>query len=104
MPSDYVIVVDIVTRPGAGEAFSGLIAANAAASLREEPGCRRFDVCRSPDHPDSFLLYEIYDDAEAFAAHLRAPHFLQFDQESAPLVASKQVRVLTLQPGWNPAD
>jgi len=97
MPADYVVVVDIVTRPGAAEAFAGLIAANAAASLREEPGCRRFDVCRSASDPNVFLLYEIYDDAEAFSAHLKAAHFLQFDRESAELVASKQVRVLTLQ-------
>jgi autoinducer 2-degrading protein len=97
MAADYVVVVDIVTRPGAAEAFGALIAANAAASLREEPGCRRFDVCQSAKEPEVFLLYEIYDDAEAFAAHLKAAHFLQFDKESAALVASKEVRVLTLR-------
>ena len=37
------------------------------------------------------MLYEIYDDAAAFAAHMRTSHFLSFDAASAALVADKTV-------------
>jgi (4S)-4-hydroxy-5-phosphonooxypentane-2,3-dione isomerase len=45
-----------------------------------------------PDgEPDSVLLYEIYDDKAAFAAHVKTPHFADFDRDSASCVASKKV-------------
>lgn len=89
--SGFIIMVDFRLKPGARETFRPLMDANARASVREEPGCRRFDVVEPENDPDRILLYEIYDDAAAFDAHCRAPHFLSFDAESAPLVIDKQV-------------
>ena len=40
------------------------------------------------------MLYEIYDDAAAFDAHLATPHFAIFNEATAPLVASKTVHRL----------
>lgn len=72
-------------------AFRSLVDANARASVRTEPGCRRFDVIEPLGEPDRVLLYEIYDDRAAFDAHCRAAHFLAFDAASRDLVATKQV-------------
>ena len=44
------------------------------------------------------LLYELYDDEAAFRAHLATPHFLQFNEQTAPWVASKSVA--TYQRAW----
>ena len=74
------------------EAFAAAIAANARASLQDEPGCRQFDVCRDPADPQVFFLYELYDDAAAIAAHLQTPHFRQMDVLTASWVARKTVR------------
>ena len=74
------------------EAFAAAIAANARASLQDEPGCRQFDVCRDPADPQVFFLYELYDDAAAIAAHLQSPHFRQMDALTASWVAHKRVR------------
>ena len=87
----FAVTVTFRIRPGQMEAFRPLMLANAATSLAEEEGCRVFDVCTDPDRPDEVFLYELYDDAEAFAAHLRAPHFLAFDAAVATMVADKQV-------------
>lgn len=104
-----VIWVDFRLKPGAFDAFHDLVTANAAASVGNEPGCRQFDVLvpddglaadgLAADHgaPDSgaggqIALYEIYDDAAAFAAHLATPHFKDFDVASADLVTHKSVR------------
>lgn len=87
-----VITVDIELREGAAAAFMPLISENARLSLAEEPGCHHFDVCVGEDDPRRIFLYEIYDDAAAFEAHLASPHFAAFDAASADMVAAKQVR------------
>ena len=87
----YVITVDFRLRPGAMASFRRLIDDNARASVRREPGCRRFDVLAPKDEPDRVMLYEIYDDRAAFEAHLKTPHFASFNAASAELVSEKTV-------------
>ena len=94
--SGFVVVVDLAIADGAMAEFLPLMRENAAASLRDEPGCRQFDVCLDLAGPDSVLLYEVYDDAAAFDAHLATAHFRAFDSRTAALVRSKQVRKLML--------
>jgi autoinducer 2-degrading protein len=94
--SGFVIMVDFRLRAGAQAVFRRMIDANARASVRDEPGCRRFDVVEPEGEPGRVLLYEIYDDETAFHAHRRAAHFLEFDAESAPLVETKLVTRGTL--------
>ena len=59
--------------------------------MRDEPGCRQFDVVTPDGGADRVVLYEIYDDAAAFEAHKHTPHFASFDRDSVPLVSSKAV-------------
>jgi quinol monooxygenase YgiN len=78
--------------------FKDLVLENAAASLRNEPGCLQFDVL-TPEDGDAmgeFSLYEIYDNAEAFGAHLAADHYRQFDASVTPFVLAKKVLRLSL--------
>jgi quinol monooxygenase YgiN len=69
------IVVRLQVMPGRREEFLEVILENATASLRDEPGCRHFDVATLRDDPDTVLLYETYDDEAAFQAHQATPHF-----------------------------
>lgn len=71
-------------------AFREAIVANAKTSLEVEDGCLRFDVCERAQEA-VFFLYEQYTDDDAFAAHLRSAHFLEFDKLSAPWILNKQV-------------
>lgn len=90
------VLVDFRLRPGAQPAFRKLVDANARASATRERGCRRFDVVEPRGEADRILLYEIYDDAAAFDAHLGTPHYAAFDTESAPLIAGKSVTLCDL--------
>lgn len=90
----FVVVVEFEVRPEARDRFLDLVVENAKASRRIEPGCRQFDVCVDPQAPTTVLLYEIYDDREAFDRHLTLPHFLAFDVAARPLVLTKHVRLL----------
>jgi (4S)-4-hydroxy-5-phosphonooxypentane-2,3-dione isomerase len=71
----FVLVVSLRVKPGKDRQFLAAVEANAAASRRDEPGCRRFDVLRDSDDPHHYLLYEMYDDEAAFQAHRSMPHF-----------------------------
>ncbi|UYO92778.1 putative quinol monooxygenase [Pollutimonas sp. M17] len=92
-----VLLVEFRIRPAHIEAFESAILRNAAASLTDEAGCRRFDVCRDPDDPALFFLYEIYDDQAAIDTHLRSPHYLAFDALSRDWVEKKAVRKMVLR-------
>jgi quinol monooxygenase YgiN len=87
----FVIVVDFQVKPGRMAEFRKLMDENARASVRNEKGCRRFDVCAHRKEADRILLYEVYDDRAAFDAHLKTGHFLEFNAASAPLLADKSV-------------
>jgi len=91
----YVIIVDFEIEPGKIDAFLPLMTENATASLRDEPGCRQFDVCRDPEDAHRIFLYELYDDRAAFEAHLGMPHFKSFDAATTSMIRSKTVRPLT---------
>jgi quinol monooxygenase YgiN len=91
MRKGFVILVDFAVKPGKLPQFRALIDENAIASVRDEPGCRRFDVMQHGKDPNRVLLYEIYDDRDSFAAHLKTPHFAAFNQASADFVADKTI-------------
>ena len=74
----FSLVVQMQVHPERREEFLVGIAANAEASVRDEPGCLRFDVCSVESDPHRFLLYELYTDADAFAAHKASPHFARW--------------------------
>ena len=87
----FVIIVEFGLVPGSLKKFLGLIDDNANASVRDEPGCSRFDVLTPAGEQDRIVLYEIYDDRAAFEAHLRTPHFARFNEASASLIAERQI-------------
>lgn len=88
----HVVTVIFEIAAGHEEAFAGRVLRQAEDSLEREPGCHVFDVCRDPIQRGRFFLYEVYDDREAFDAHLRSAHFAAFDDDVRDWVADKQVR------------
>ena len=74
----FSLVVQMEVRPDRREEFLAGMTANAESSVRDEPGCLRFDVSAVADDPNRFFLYELYTDADAFAAHKAAPLFAQW--------------------------
>ena len=47
----------------------------AEGSVKNEPGCRRFDIIQDSTDPSLFAFCEIYDDEDAFKAHTTYDHF-----------------------------
>lgn len=102
MSDGLVVLVEFRLKPGSSRAFAERIAANARASVENEPGCRRFDIAFSDEDPDLVVLYEIYDDRAAFDHHVTTPHYRRFKDESAELVAGATVRLLNLHENCKP--
>ena len=87
----FVILADFTLKPGMTAGFLEEVGRNAASSVRDEPGCRRFDVITPEDAQDRVVLYEIYDDREAFEAHRGTAHFAAFQRATESLIASRSV-------------
>nr|MDT0659756.1 putative quinol monooxygenase [Micromonospora sp. DSM 115978] len=83
----FTVVVTLDVQPDQVDAFLTAIADNARATLREEPGCLRFDVHRRVNDPYQFVLYEIYRDEDAFYHEHRAtPHYQVWREAAARMV------------------
>jgi quinol monooxygenase YgiN len=95
----FVVTVAFRSVPDRATDFLAALRENAATSLRDEPGCHRFDVCTDPDDPEAFFLYELYTDAQAFEAHKATRHFLAFDALVRDWTAGKTVKTYHLLPG-----
>jgi (4S)-4-hydroxy-5-phosphonooxypentane-2,3-dione isomerase len=91
----FVILAEFRLKPGRRERFLEVVRADALVSVRDEPGCRRFDLLVPEDDPDTVWLYEVYDSKAAFDAHLETPHFKAFERDSKDLVAGSTVRRLS---------
>lgn len=97
----YCLILKTQLKPNSFEAFMAAMRINAAASVRDEPGCLAFDVLRDRSDPDLIYLYEVYTDEAAFEAHMLTAHFLASRPVVNPLIVSQEVieaDVLALNP------
>lgn len=98
----YCLLLKTQLKPGSYAAFMAAMGVNAAASVRDEPGCLTFDVLRDRSDPDRVWLYEVYVDEAAFEAHMHTAHFLASRPLVDPLILSQELieaDVLALNPG-----
>jgi (4S)-4-hydroxy-5-phosphonooxypentane-2,3-dione isomerase len=98
-PATCAVCVTFHIRAEFFDEFLIAVRQQARNSLEKEPWCHQFDVSTQPDQPHSVLLYETYDDREAFfEKHRHTEHFAQFTQKITPWVESKQVGVWDILP------
>ncbi|MDX2266328.1 MAG: putative quinol monooxygenase [Hyphomicrobiales bacterium] len=83
------LCVHVRAKPGDREALRERLGRHAAFCLAHEPGCRRFDVMTRADDADGFVLFEVYDDEAALAAHDASSHMAAFRAEAGPLISER---------------
>lgn len=94
---ELVILVEFDVSPDRRAEFRRMILENAAASMRDEPGCRQFDVLEPVGESEGrFILYEIYEDEAAFDAHISTPHYQLFSEETSAMIIERRITRLTL--------
>jgi len=81
------VIVRLKTNPGKGPDFEAAFAVQAAGVRADEPGNRLYELVRSRNEADAYVVMEIYESAEAFEAHRTAPHMAANRPNMAGLVA-----------------
>jgi autoinducer 2-degrading protein len=77
----FAVIFTAQVRPESLDEFRAASTANATASVRDEPGCERFDVVDLADNWFSF--YELYRTEQDFTVgHRGSPHFAVWKEVS----------------------
>jgi quinol monooxygenase YgiN len=59
------------------------------APTRKEKGCLQYDLHRSLDDPNLFLLHEVWASRQHHQAHYQTPHFHRWNARKDSLLASR---------------
>jgi quinol monooxygenase YgiN len=102
----YVLVVTIDIKPGLKDKFVAEMLDDARGSVRDEPGCVRFDVIQNEKDSNRIYLYEVYKDRAAFEYHMTTPHFLKWkdavqDWFATPPVVGAGPSIFPADADWN---
>lgn len=79
------LIAEFTARPGQGDTVAELLR-GLATDVRNEPGNIAFDCYRRFEAEDKFVVYEIYEDRDAFAAHISAPYGAVFNAKLVELI------------------
>jgi (4S)-4-hydroxy-5-phosphonooxypentane-2,3-dione isomerase len=96
----FALVVSLKVKPDLRDKFLAAAEDDSICSVRDEPGCLRFDVLQDNADPNHFYYYEVYKDEAAFQAHGQAPHFARWRAAAAEVLAepTSPTRCTTLFP------
>lgn len=92
--SEFSLVAILSVKPENAEAMRKALEEDARLSVANEPGCLQFDLSAPPDQPGTFVLYEVYRDADAFKAHQGMPHYAAFRKVADALVVDRKVHFM----------
>ena len=96
------VVAIITAKPGQRERILEAFRANVPA-VHAEPGCIEYGpaidaegvgAIQTKFGPDSFVVIEKWESAEALAAHAASPHMAAYAAKVKELIASRAVHVL----------
>ena len=89
------IFVTVKIKPELRARFLEAIEHDATASVRDEPGCLRFEVLQDTSDPDTYYFFEVYADSAALAGHRETPHYAVWSEASKEVLAQPVGRVTT---------
>jgi len=70
-----VLVAKYHVKPGHMDDVAAALKRMEPLVKAHEPGCKLYQVSRSTDQANLYMLYEHYIDGEALQAHRETPHF-----------------------------
>jgi quinol monooxygenase YgiN len=91
------LIAEFTARAGQGDTVAKLLA-GLAADVHQEPGNVAFDCFRRLDNATKFVVYEIYRDKAAFAAHISADYGAVFNARLRELIVEPNSVLTFLTP------
>jgi quinol monooxygenase YgiN len=73
----YIVAVRWVAKEGEADEIARALRELEAPSLAE-PGIIEWRPHRDPESPDTFFIFEVYADADAYKTHTETPHFAEW--------------------------
>lgn len=87
--SAIVLFVELGIVPGRREEFLARARLHREHVLKNEPGCRRFDISLPEDDENAVRLYEVYADRAAFDHHMATDYMQAYREETGLMVANR---------------
>ncbi len=91
----FIMLVKLQVKPELVDEFRDAIVTNAELSVQRDWGCVRFDVLQQQDDSTRWILYEVYDEEQAWVDHRAAAHFLAFKQVGDRAIVTREATKLT---------
>ena len=91
----YAIFVSVKIKPDKVDQFLEVIEDDSICSVRDEPGCVRFDVLQDTSDPLQYYFYEVYRDEAGFQAHTQTPHLARWRAAAAECVEEQKPTIRT---------
>ena len=83
------MIAHMQVRPENAAAYEALLDEVAAATLDHEPGVRYYAWSKSASEADTYVVIEVYENAEVHAAHMASPWVRESIPKSIALVEGK---------------
>lgn len=80
------VIAEIFAKPENADTLRGMLVPFAGGAAKE-PGCVHYSLLEDETKPGQFYTYEIWADADAFAAHLNTPTFKAAGPKIIPMLA-----------------
>lgn len=87
----YMLAITLRSQDGSADTFCRVLA-DITPQSRAEPGNVRFEVARSVQDANTFLVVESYVDEAAYQAHLETPAFRRVERELFPLLEDRDAQ------------
>ena len=84
--SRFALIVTVEFEPELKEEILLALLAHRERCLKDEPGTLQFEVLVPFDEPGKLMLFELYADAAAFAAHSEGSSLAQYRVEARPMI------------------
>lgn len=81
------VIVRLKATPGKGADFEAAFAVQAKGVRANEPGNRLYELVKSRQEEDAYVVMEIYEAQSDLEAHRNAPHMVENRPRMAGLVA-----------------
>jgi quinol monooxygenase YgiN len=88
-------MAEIEIDPAQLDSYNAAVKEHIETAIRVEPDVLLLYAAAEKDNPSHVTVFEVYQDREAYLAHLQAPHFLKYKATTENMVTSLKLVPLT---------